>query len=252
MNTYCVYKHTSPSNKVYIGITYHTNPAIRWGPGGCGYAYNQHFWNAIRKYGWDNFKHEILHQNLTREQALALESDLIHEYQATNPDFGYNKITGSSYMGETNPEYRQQISERVKNQIWVHNDTEELYIPNSAEQAYLAQGWMRGRLLDKNVYLHRQGYSDIKVSASDVDAYVKAGWSLGRGKAVASSIRQSRRHYLWYYDDAVFETSRQLTNFLRAHGYPNIVPSTVTSMLRGSFVATYADLSSHIRKERID
>ena len=36
MNTYCVYKHTSPSNKVYIGIIYHTNPAIRGGPGGCG------------------------------------------------------------------------------------------------------------------------------------------------------------------------------------------------------------------------
>ena len=120
MNTYCVYKHTSPSNKVYIGITYHTNPAIRWGPGGCGYAYNQHFWNAIRKYGWDNFKHEIVRQNLTRKQALAVESDLIHEYQATNPNFGYNKITGGTYMGETNPEYRQQLSERVKNQIWVH------------------------------------------------------------------------------------------------------------------------------------
>ena len=62
---YCVYKHTSPSNKVYIGIT--INPKRRWNKS--HYKYNEHFNNAINKYGWDNFNHEILFSNLTIEDA---------------------------------------------------------------------------------------------------------------------------------------------------------------------------------------
>ena len=60
-----IYRYTSPSNKVYIGITY--NIKRRWYDGN-GYLhkkkngkYNQPlFARAILKYGWDNFTHEIL------------------------------------------------------------------------------------------------------------------------------------------------------------------------------------------------
>ena len=48
-NTYCVYKHTSPSNKVYIGIT-KRNPLTRWNAG-FGYKTQVYFWRAIVKYG---------------------------------------------------------------------------------------------------------------------------------------------------------------------------------------------------------
>ena len=64
---YCVYKHTSPNGKVYIGIT-SQNPIARW-RNGKGYSNNTHFKNAIDKYGWDNFKHEILHSELSKEEA---------------------------------------------------------------------------------------------------------------------------------------------------------------------------------------
>ena len=59
---YIVYKHTTPSNKVYIGITFR-NPIIRWSSGR-GYINNKHFFRAILKYGWDNIKHEILYSDL--------------------------------------------------------------------------------------------------------------------------------------------------------------------------------------------
>ena len=36
------------------------NPERRWGCEGRGYSGSPHFWNAISKYGWDNFEHEIL------------------------------------------------------------------------------------------------------------------------------------------------------------------------------------------------
>ena len=54
---YVVYKHTTPSGKVYIGIT-GLKPERRWRNGN-GYKDNEHFYRAILKYGWDNIKHEI-------------------------------------------------------------------------------------------------------------------------------------------------------------------------------------------------
>ena len=87
-NNYTVYKHTSPVDKVYIGIT-GMNPVRRWA-NGLGYKNCTHFFNAIFKYGWDNIRHEILYTGLTQEEAECKEKELIKEYHSNNPDFGYN------------------------------------------------------------------------------------------------------------------------------------------------------------------
>lgn len=70
-----VYKHTSPSGKVYIGIT-SQNPQSRWNKGK-GYKGCIKFFNAILKYGWDNIEHTILADNLTKEEAETVEKSLI-------------------------------------------------------------------------------------------------------------------------------------------------------------------------------
>lgn len=93
---YVVYKHTSPSNKVYIGITRQNPPEKRWGRNGNGYRNNQHFYNAILKHGWQNFLHEVLFAGLTEEQAMEKEIELIAEYNATNREFGYNISLGGN------------------------------------------------------------------------------------------------------------------------------------------------------------
>ena len=63
---YTVYKHTSPSGKVYIGIT-KRKPEYRWNKGK-GYRKDQLlFYRAIKKYGWDNFTHEILYTGLSEK-----------------------------------------------------------------------------------------------------------------------------------------------------------------------------------------
>lgn len=66
-NNYCIYRHTSPSGKVYIGIT-SKNPNIRW-QNGTGYVKCTLFHKAILKYGWDAIKHEILFCNLSKEKS---------------------------------------------------------------------------------------------------------------------------------------------------------------------------------------
>lgn len=93
---YFVYMHTSPNNKRYVGITSYTNPKRRW-KGGYGYHKNDYFYRAIQKYGWDNFKHEILASGLSKEDACKMEIELIEKYKTRHPEFGYNYSKG----GET-------------------------------------------------------------------------------------------------------------------------------------------------------
>lgn len=93
MNDYKVYCHTSPSGKRYVGIS--NNPIKRWN-NGKGYIKNYLFYRAIEKYGWDNFKHEILYDNLTLEQAGQIEKELINKWNLIDPNFGYNLREGGN------------------------------------------------------------------------------------------------------------------------------------------------------------
>ena len=92
--TFYVYRHTSPNGMIYIGIT-KQDPQKRWA-NGKGYSYNTHFNNAILKYGWENFTHEILYCGLTREEACQKEKELISYYKSNNRKFGYNITEGGT------------------------------------------------------------------------------------------------------------------------------------------------------------
>lgn len=93
-NTYCVYKHTCLINgKVYIGIT-SRKPEKRWGYQGYNYRNNNHFCNAIKKYGWCNFSHDILCDGLSLEEAKQKEIELIAFFKSNSREFGYNISSG--------------------------------------------------------------------------------------------------------------------------------------------------------------
>lgn len=77
MKKYTVYKHVTPSNKVYIGITSQSINR-RW-RNGKGYSTNKHFYRAILKYGWDNIQHIVLFTNLDVNKAKQIEISLIQE-----------------------------------------------------------------------------------------------------------------------------------------------------------------------------
>lgn len=96
---YLIYKHTNrTNNKIYIGQTIETaNPEVRWRKGS-GYKNQPKFYRAIKKYGWDNFTHEILEFCETLEQANLREQYWIAHYDSFN--VGYN-----SSMGGAIPQY---------------------------------------------------------------------------------------------------------------------------------------------------
>ena len=100
---FVIYKHTSPSGKVYIGQTSQTNVINRWRNGGKGYfrknpvtgEFQQPAMvNAINKYLWDEWKHEIIDYAGSRDEADQLETKYIQVYKSTNPRYGYNITCG--------------------------------------------------------------------------------------------------------------------------------------------------------------
>lgn len=94
-----VYIHTNKVNgKTYIGIT-RTSLSRRWN-NGQGYR-NQFFYRAIKKYGWDGFKHEIIADNLTEDEAKELEIDLITLFHSKVNEHGYNITDGGDSSAPT-------------------------------------------------------------------------------------------------------------------------------------------------------
>ena len=91
LNIYSVYVHISPSQKMYIGITCKCVQE-RWQQGE-GYRLQPYFYRAIQKYGWNNIKHIVLLENLSKEMACECEKYLIAKYKTNNPNYGYN-LTG--------------------------------------------------------------------------------------------------------------------------------------------------------------
>lgn len=92
-----IYLHRNKiNNKVYIGQTIQPLED-RW-KNGFGYKTCYYFYNAIQKYGWDNFEHIILEQNenWTQEELNNKEKEYIKLFNSTNPDYGYNICEGGS------------------------------------------------------------------------------------------------------------------------------------------------------------
>lgn len=129
---YFVYMHISPNGKRYIGIT--QNCLKRW-RNGLGYWRNKYFYNAIQKYGWNNFEHIVVAENLTLDEAEEIEIELIAKYKTNEKEFGYNHAEGGkinhgyklsdetrkklseSHIGIPNANKGKSISEEHKNKI---------------------------------------------------------------------------------------------------------------------------------------
>lgn len=122
--TYCVYVHTNKINgKMYVGQTVHgDNPELRWRNNGKGYEKSTYFQNAIKKYGWENFDHEIIANNLTADEANKFERLLIEKLNTMNEEYGYNLVSGGNSGKTVSFQTRQKISETLKGRFVGENN----------------------------------------------------------------------------------------------------------------------------------
>lgn len=114
-NEYILYIHKSPSNKYYIGITCQ-GVERRWRIDGSGYFKCPYFYNAIKKYGWDNFKHFIVRMGMTKNEAEEAEINLIKQYRENGYAL-YNISNGGNVAFAGIPlseEHKKKISESNK------------------------------------------------------------------------------------------------------------------------------------------
>lgn len=109
---FTVYRHISPSGKVYIGITCQ-DVRNRW-KNGKTYKDSTPFKRAIRKYGWKNIKHEVLFSNLSKQRAIDLEISLIRHYKGLG--ISYNVTEGGEGTNgfHHSKESKQKMSEIMK------------------------------------------------------------------------------------------------------------------------------------------
>jgi group I intron endonuclease len=124
---WCVYMHINKiNNKVYVGIT-SRSPEDRWGYNGNNYTKDKQpvFYNAIDKYGWENFEHIIFAEDLTEYEAKHIEVLLIALYKSNcrrykNPEFGYNMTDGGEGTSGRicTDETKRKISERAKGRVF--------------------------------------------------------------------------------------------------------------------------------------
>ena len=184
-NTYCVYIHTNKiNNKKYIGQTvFCDNPNIRW-QNGFGYKKQRSFWMAIEKYGWNNFTHEIVADNLTKEKANELEMSLIKQFDTTNRDNGYNVTAGGEgtlgyhlseetkqkisqrkkgkYCGENNPNFGNIYSEEVREKISQNRKDRKPVICVESNVIYTSM-----RKAEKQTGVSRKGISNCCIGKQD-------------------------------------------------------------------------------------
>lgn len=123
---YWVYCHITPNGMFYIGkskmATY-----IRWCP---SHYRKTTLYYYIEKYGWDNIRHVVLKDGLTKEQALILEGLLIDV--ATDCGWCINKQGSggkwSIYLKESQKKYKKvwynENKDRLLKERQIYSQTE--------------------------------------------------------------------------------------------------------------------------------
>ena len=112
---FIVYQHINKKNGfVYVGITrYAKNPNKRWRSGEAYYP-NKKFYNAIKKYGWDNFDHFCEYVS-SRDIAVEREKELIKYYKEGGVSYNIaNGGDGADAVSEETREKLRQYSPWIK------------------------------------------------------------------------------------------------------------------------------------------
>ena len=116
---YYLYVHTVPNGKIYIGLC--KDIFKRW-KNGKGYKDNKSFYKDIKRYGWNNIKHEIIDTYYSEEEATFHERLYIIMSNSENPDVGYNRTHYKEMYGEIYSLKTEYSVYKFKPIEYYHND----------------------------------------------------------------------------------------------------------------------------------
>lgn len=203
-----VYKYTLKNDgRIYIG---QTCMSLKERAGSNGYRYRtcQKFYNAIQKYGWENFQGQIIKDNLTCKEANELQTKLIYEYDSINKGFnlaygGGNRIPTEqtklkqslAKRGQKNNRYGVKLSEQTKRKI------------GEANKKVLLGHKVSEQTKKKMSISHRKGiYVKCIETGQIYNGYTQAAKAKGNEKSQGShisqcckGIRKTAFKYHWQY-----------------------------------------------------
>lgn len=212
--TFCVYMHINTVNgKRYIGQTCQKPVHNRWLSDGSGYVSNDHFTNAIKKYGWGAFKHIIILDGLTSQEADMAESLLIDMFDTMNKEKGYNKKHGDN-NGIMSEEAKRRISTANRGKKRSEECCERMSAAKTGHEvsestrAILSEkcsGWHhtedeRRKISEKNTGKHWYNNGVKNVFCFECPDGYTAGMILTDKKSAAQKKREHFSQTKWYTD----------------------------------------------------
>lgn len=256
MDTFTVYAHIAPNGKKYIGIT--SQPVKRrWQNGLSAYTGNKHFINAIKKYGWDNFKHSILYDDLTEKEAKSKEVKLIAFYKTQNPKFGYNITAGGEGANGYKPskavrEHLRTVNTGKKLSLEQRRKISESQIGKKMSKEFCIK--LSRRMKGKTVSDETRRLISERVKAAmkspDVREKIRKA---KRGKKASSETRKKMTiaqtgkpkkirtlicENIKTHERHTFKSLLEATEWMNTHGYPNCKNSYIDGVLSGTQKST--------------
>lgn len=204
-----IYKTTNLiNNKIYVGQHISKSFDLKYKGSGTLLEY------AIKKYGWDNFRCEIIEECESLDEMNLKESYWIHYYNSNDLNIGYNldsggghnkqhhqstkdKMSKSALGKPKSPEHCRNIAKAKlgtthepwqQGKIWVMKGEERYFLPPDEAQKYLDQGFKncKGPRTEesKENMRHRTYITDGKnnklVKQNELENYLSQGWYIGR------------------------------------------------------------------------
>ena len=155
---FIVYKATSPSGRIYIGVTNNFKRRMK-----------EHlsskfpFGHALRKYGRDNFTYEFEYFE-TAEDALAREAELVTAEEVTSRKY-YNTSLGGTFsnvLRNDNPMHRPDVLENHPN-LWT-SENNPMNNPESKQKMIESQN-------RKKVSIDGVVYDGVREAARQLGTY---------------------------------------------------------------------------------
>ena len=246
--SWVIYKHTllvgDHKGWSYIGQTSKANPNRRWGNGN-NYKGNSLFYNAIQKYGWDAFSHEIIEDSITtRAAANKAEHYWIDHYRTFVgfPDCkGYNLTPGGGSFqyritnnnNETLLVWDAEVDQYLPNGWRIMNNAEYKRWFRQNSDAYSREKQIKREKYNQNIEAERQKQRDYYASTAEKqrqrcrDAYKKNGkerYQKNKANRLASNKiyydknrdteeykkRHAEANKRWYEKKRLLESSKEV------------------------------------------